>query len=90
MVPGLLGVLGILKPETMHEMWKEVEKNKGTAHKDGWYGWGWYVLPEKQSYGACRHVRKTVYHTGSIGISSLLLLLLLLPLLPCFTNFFLL
>ncbi|XP_031574305.1 serine beta-lactamase-like protein LACTB, mitochondrial [Actinia tenebrosa] len=66
---------GILKPETIKEMWKEVDRNKGTAHKDGWYGWGWYVLSDKQTHGACRHVKQTIFHTGgAVGAVSVLLI----------------
>ncbi|XP_048582210.1 serine beta-lactamase-like protein LACTB, mitochondrial isoform X2 [Nematostella vectensis] len=68
---------GFLKQETVKEMWALVEATRGkvgTGEK-GWYGWGWYVLPESTSHVCGRHQRETIFHTGgAIGGVSVLLL----------------
>lgn len=56
---------GILKPETIQEMFQKIIKTENIAQKNGWYGWGWYVTPEKQTFGACRKQKATFYHTGN-------------------------
>lgn len=64
----LKSLQGILKPETVQEMWQKVDENEGIADKDGWYGWGWSVLPEKQTHGSCQHQKHTISHVGKCSI----------------------
>jgi len=72
----MLGRLpGFLKPETVTELWKIVTNTEGKGHKDGGYGLGWAVIPEKQEFGACNHQSETILHSGgAIGCSSILLI----------------
>ncbi|XP_067032495.1 serine beta-lactamase-like protein LACTB, mitochondrial isoform X2 [Acropora muricata] len=66
---------GFLKPETVTELWKIVTNTEGKGHKDGGYGLGWAVIPEKQEFGACNHQSETILHSGgAIGCSSILLM----------------
>lgn len=66
---------GFLKPETVTELWKIVTNTEGKGHKDGGYGLGWAVIPEKQEFGACNHQSETILHSGgAIGCSSILLI----------------
>ena len=37
---------------------------EGKGHKDGGYGLGWVVIPEKQDFGSCYHQSETVFHSG--------------------------
>ena len=37
---------------------------EGKGHKDGGYGLGWVVIPEKQDFGNCYHQTETVFHDG--------------------------
>ena len=37
---------------------------EGKGHKDGGYGLGWVVIPEKKDFGSCYHQSETVFHTG--------------------------
>lgn len=60
--PGYLP--GFLQPETLNELWKIVANTEGKGHKDGGYGLGWVVIPEKQDFGSCYHQSETVLHTG--------------------------
>ena len=64
MLPGCLP--GFLQPESVTEMWKIVANTEGQGHKDGGYGLGWAVIPEKQDFGACYHQSETVLHKGKI------------------------
>ena len=61
-----LGCLpGFLKPETVTELWKVAANTEGQGHKDGGYGLGWVVIPEKQDFGACHHQSETILHGGT-------------------------
>ena len=55
---------GFLRPETVIDLWKVVANTEGKGHKDGGYGMGWMVIPEKQDFGCCCHQSETVLHTG--------------------------
>ena len=67
---------GYLKPETMQMIWSGVENTKCSWDTDGLYGMGWAVIPEEMKFGAGRHQRFYVSHTGgAIGASSVLLVL---------------
>lgn len=55
---------GFLRPETVSEQWKIVANTEGQGRKDGGYGLGWAVIPEKQEFGACHHQSETVLHSG--------------------------
>lgn len=61
-LPGYLP--GFLRPETITDLWKVVANTEGKGHKDGGYGMGWVVIPEKQDFGSCCHQSETVLHTG--------------------------
>ena len=37
---------------------------EGQGHKDGGYGLGWAIIPERQDWGACYHQSETVLHSG--------------------------
>ena len=37
---------------------------EGQGHKDGGYGLGWVVIPEKQDFGHCYHQSESVLHSG--------------------------
>lgn len=66
---------GFLRLETVTEMWKIVANTEGKGHKNGGYGLGWAVVPEKQQFGACNHQFETILHSGAaIGCSSFLLI----------------
>jgi len=41
-----------------------VTNTEGKGHKDGGYGLGWVVIPEKQDFGSCFHQSETVFHVG--------------------------
>ena len=58
------GLPGFLQPETVSELWKIVANTEGQGHKDGGYGLGWEVIPEKQEFGACHYQSETVLHIG--------------------------
>lgn len=58
------GLPGFLRPETVTELWKIVANTEGQGHKDGGYGLGWAIIPEKQEFGACQHQSETVLHSG--------------------------
>lgn len=72
----LIGCLpGFLQPETVTELWNIVANTEGQGHKDGGYGLGWVVIPEKQDFGASCHQSETVLHSGAaVGASSILLI----------------
>lgn len=61
-MPGYLP--GFLRPETVTDLWKVVANTESKGHKDGGYGMGWVVIPEKQDFGSCYHQSETVLHTG--------------------------
>ncbi|KAJ7387896.1 hypothetical protein OS493_001246 [Desmophyllum pertusum] len=66
---------GFLRPETATELWKIVANTEGKGHRDGGYGLGWVVIPEKQDFGSCYHQLDTIFHSGSaVGASSILLI----------------
>ncbi|KAL9982159.1 hypothetical protein ACROYT_G010969 [Oculina patagonica] len=66
---------GFLRPETVTDLWKVVANTESKGHKDGGYGMGWVVIPEKQDFGSCYHQSETVLHTGTaVGASSVLLI----------------
>lgn len=56
---------GFLKPETVTALWKIAANTEGQGHKDGGYGLGWVVIPEKQDFGACHHQSETILHGGT-------------------------
>ena len=67
---------GYLKKETMETIFSPVDKTECSWDKDGYYGMGWAVIPEKYENGFCKQQRHYVSHTGgAIGASSVLLIL---------------
>lgn len=67
----LIGCLpGFLQPETVTELWNIVANTEGQGHKDGGYGLGWVVIPEKQDFGASCHQSETVLHSGEKKINT--------------------
>ncbi|KAK6184879.1 hypothetical protein SNE40_007241 [Patella caerulea] len=67
---------GYLKADTMKTIWTLVDNTKINWDKDGGYGMGWGVVPEKQEYGCGRQQRYYVTHTGgAVGASSVLVIL---------------
>lgn len=67
---------GILKAETVKQMWTPVDNTSCFWNPDGGYGMGWCVVPQKEEFGECRQQRWSVNHTGAaIGASSALFIL---------------
>ncbi|XP_076081665.1 serine beta-lactamase-like protein LACTB, mitochondrial [Mytilus galloprovincialis] len=67
---------GYLKRKTMDMIFSPVDKTECSWDKDGFYGMGWAVVPEKYENGYCKQQRHYVSHTGgAIGASSVLLIL---------------
>lgn len=67
---------GYLKKDTVEMIFSPVDKTECTWDKEGFYGMGWAVTPEKYENGFCRQQKHYVSHTGgAIGASSVLLIL---------------
>ena len=69
---------GYISAKTMQEMWTPVSKTKCQWDMgiDTGYGFGWGVIPKRQTHGECQQQKAYVSHTGgAIGASSVLLIM---------------
>ncbi|XP_033100582.1 serine beta-lactamase-like protein LACTB, mitochondrial [Anneissia japonica] len=67
---------GYLKPETITNVWTQVDNTKCTWDSEGSYGMGWCVVDYHQQYGSCRLSKNVLSHTGgAVGGSSVLVVI---------------